>query len=190
MRVGVYGGSFDPVHLAHLIIAEQCREQARLDRVLFVPAPRPPHKQNGTVAGFAERLAMLRLAVKGHPAFQVDACEQDRPGLSYTVDTLCFFHQRDPQDEFFLIVGSDSVRDLGTWRQPQEIAKFAVLLISARPETSASQPPGYFRSQIIRSPLLDISSTEIRDRCRRGESIRYMVPEVVEQYIVEKGLYR
>jgi nicotinate-nucleotide adenylyltransferase len=189
MRVGVFGGSFDPVHLGHLILAEQCRDQAQLDRVLFVPAPRPPHKAD-TSASFDDRVAMLRLAVAGHSAFAVDTLEAERSGPSYTVETLHILHQREPKTLWFLIVGSDSVRDLGTWRQPDEIARLASLLIVARPGCEAVMPPTYFNAITVNSPLIDIASTDLRQRIESGRSIRYLVPAAVEAYIRDRGLYR
>jgi nicotinate-nucleotide adenylyltransferase len=189
MRVGIFGGSFDPVHQGHLILAEQCRDQAKLDRVLFIPAPRPPHKVNKEAASFADRLAMLQLAVAGQPAFVVDTCEQDRPGLSYTIDTLRYLRQREPQTEWFLILGGDSVRDLGTWRDPEGIAKLCKLLIVDRPGTEGVNPPGYFQYERVVSPLIDISSTDIRERLASRRSVRYLVPEGVLEFAVRVGVY-
>lgn len=190
MRMGVFGGSFDPLHLGHLILAEQCRDQARLDRVLFVPAPRPPHKQHGTAASFDDRVAMLRLALADQPTFLVDTLEGHRNGPSYTVDTLRELRQREPGDEWFLLVGSDSVRDLGTWREPEEIARLAELLVVCRSGSETVSAPPYFRSQVIQSPLIDIASTDLRRRVAEGRSIRYLVPAKVQAYIGDRGLYR
>lgn len=189
MRIGIFGGSFDPVHIAHLILAEQCREQAQLDRVLFIPAPRPPHKPNKTIASFADRVAILRLAIGIHPHFVVDTCEQDRPGLSYTVDTLRYLQQRDVGNDWFLILGSDSVRDLPTWREPAEIAKLSTLLIVQRPDAIVAKPSDAFRFQHVQSPLIDISSTMIRQKCAAGASIRYLTPAAVEEYLISRKIY-
>src|SRR6187200_183052 len=114
MRLGVFGGAFDPVHYGHLILAEQCREQARLDEVWFVPAARHPFKAGTTAAAFDRRAEMVRLAVAGHPAFRVNEMEKDRPGLSYTADTLDEFRRQNPDDELFLLVGSDTLVELPT----------------------------------------------------------------------------
>jgi nicotinate-nucleotide adenylyltransferase len=189
MRVGVFGGSFDPVHQAHLVHAEQCREQAQLDHVFFIPAPRPPHKRSGPLASFADRVAMLNLAITDQPAFSVDTCEQNRPGPSYTVETLRFLHQRDPGDQFFLIVGSDSVRDLGTWREPEEIARLCTLLIVQRPGFESVLPTTTFQYQLVESPHLDISSSAIRQQQLQGKSVRYLIPEAVRNYILQHHLY-
>src|SRR5947208_2541209 len=131
MRLGIFGGTFDPVHLAHLVMAERCREQARLDQVLFVPAPRPPHKQVQPVTPFAQRVEMLSLAISGQPAFRIDELERDRPGPSYTVDTLQELRDRDPAAELFLVVGSDSLHDLPLWYEPARILELAALLVVA-----------------------------------------------------------
>src|SRR5262249_24245927 len=117
MRIGVFGGTFDPVHLGHLILAEQCREQVRLDQVWFVPSARPPHKLDRSLTPFVHRVEMLSLALAGNPAFRVDQSEKDRPGPSYTVDTLDIFKQQRSRDEFFLLVGSDTLLDLPHWRE-------------------------------------------------------------------------
>src|SRR5262249_2907331 len=133
MRVGVFGGTFDPVHLGHLILAEQCREQGALDRVLFLPAARPPHKQERELTAFDRRVEMLALALAGHTAFAIDELEKERAGPSYTVDTLGLLRQRDPQAELFLILGADSLVDLPFWYEPAKIVELANLLIVARP---------------------------------------------------------
>src|SRR5262249_44015799 len=132
MRVGVFGGTFDPVHIAHLILAEQCRDQAKLDQVLFIPAPAPPHKQRKVLTPFAQRVEMLSLAISGQPAFRIDELEKDRAGPSYTVDTLTQLHQTHPGNEWCFILGSDSVRDLPVWYQPRRILELATLLVVAR----------------------------------------------------------
>ena len=133
MLLGIFGGSFDPVHLGHLILAEQCREQAGLDRVLFVPAARPPHKPDRRLAPFSQRVEMLALALSGQPAFQLDELENDRPGPSYTADTLDELHRRHPRAETWLILGADSVVDLPLWHEPLRILARAGLLIVGRP---------------------------------------------------------
>lgn len=189
MRVGIFGGSFDPVHLGHLILAEQCLEQGKLDRVDFVPAPRPPHKTQGTHAKYDQRVEMLSVAVQGHSQFRVNTCEQNRPGLSYTVDTLRHLHASEPENEWFLILGMDSVHDLETWRDPQGIAKLCTLMIVKRPGIKLDEPPEYFRSIYVDSPMIEISSTEIRQRAATQRSIRYQVPDSVRSFILNEKLY-
>ena len=189
MRTGVLGGSFDPVHLAHLIMAEQCREQAHLDRVLFTLAARPPHKLGQTLTPFHHRQEMLELAIAGYPAFQVSLLEKDRPGPSYTVDTLSDLRNQHPGDELLLIVGSDCLADLPTWREPKRIAALAELLVVARPGAEVKAAPDYFKWTLIQSPLIGISSSDLRKRVVAGKSIRYMVPRAVECYIEQHLLY-
>ena len=189
MRIGVFGGSFDPVHIGHLILAEQCRWQARLDKVYFVPAPRPPHKHHGTVADYSDRVDLLRLALESSPDFFLETCEEKRVGPSYTVDTLRYLRQRESGHDWFLILGADSVRDLETWREPEEIAKLCRLLTVERPGIAITQAPSYFECVRVESPLVEISSTMIRDRCRLNQSIRYLTPANVEKYLIDKQLY-
>jgi nicotinate-nucleotide adenylyltransferase len=200
MRVGIFGGTFDPVHVAHLILAEQCREQGRLDEVRFVVAARPPHKPQPVVP-FAQRVEMLALAISGQAAFRVEEVERDRPGPSYTADTLEELQRRQPNVELVLIIGSDSLHDLPLWYQPARIVQLAELLVVARPD-SAVLGAGQLRSmlhldeatpvrlQVIEVPLMAIASRDLRRRLREGRSVRYMIPRAVEAYIEDKGLYR
>jgi nicotinate-nucleotide adenylyltransferase len=198
MRLGVFGGSFDPVHLGHLILAEQSREQAHLDRVLFVPAARPPHKQGQVLTPFAQRLEMLALAIAGHPAFQISEIERDRPGLSYTVHTLTELQQQHPEAELCLLLGTDMARDLPTWRHPERILELAELVIMDRPgatlpelATLIPMPGGKSpRLRLVQAPLIEISGRDIRRRVAEGQTIRYLVPRAVEVYVQDKHLYR
>ena len=200
MRLGIFGGTFDPIHQGHLILAEQCREQARLDRVLFVPAPRPPHKSQ-PMTPFDKRVEMLALAISGQPSFQTDELEKDRPGPSYTVETLEQIQARDPAAELFLILGADSVVDLPLWFEPVRILKLATLLVVGRPgwaftgmeelrEKVGLPETIPFRLETVQCPLMEISSRDIRQRTGEGRTIRYLVPRAVEAYIGDKGLYR
>jgi nicotinate-nucleotide adenylyltransferase len=201
MRVGVFGGTFDPVHYGHLILAEQAREQGRLDEVWFIPAARPPHKSESDLTRFDHRAEMLTLAVAGHPGFRVLDLEKDRPGPSYTVDTLAELHRRHPGDEFWLLVGADTLADLGSWHEKRRLPELAGLMVMARPGHSVPgedlvraelelAPADRLRLQTIDVPLIDISSRDLRRRTAAGRSIRYFVPRAVEVYIQEKHLYR
>jgi nicotinate-nucleotide adenylyltransferase len=197
MRIGVFGGTFNPVHYAHLLLAEQAREQARLDQVLFVPAARHPFKADTTAAPFDRRAEMLRLALAGHDAFRVDEIERDRPGLSYTADTLEELQRRRPGEGLFLLVGSDTLPDLAKWHDPARVVRAATLVVRERPghplmtaEKLAAAIGAPVRMEIIAVPVDDISSRDIRQRTLEGRSIRYMTPRAVEVYIREKGLYR
>jgi nicotinate-nucleotide adenylyltransferase len=201
MRVGVFGGTFDPVHLGHLILAEQCREQGRLDQVLFVPAARPPHKDERDLSPFAQRVEMLSLAISGQPAFRIDELEKDRPGPSYTVETLAYLHRCHPEADLCLLVGGDTLHDLPMWYQPQAIVAQATLLVMARPGATLPSVEELrknlglreevpLRVQVVDVPLIDIASRDVRSRVRRGSSIRYLVPRAVEAYIQDKHLYQ
>jgi nicotinate-nucleotide adenylyltransferase len=201
MRIGVFGGTFDPVHTGHLISAEQAREQARLDAVWFVPAPHPPHKDTAGLTRFDYRVEMLRLAIAGNPAFRVDEVERDRPGPSYTADTLAELSGRHPGHEFFLLLGSDALHDLPTWHEPARVLERAGLLVTTRPghaipdaaelRVRLGLAPGVpLRLQAVVVPAIDISSHDLRARAAAGHSLRYFLPRAVECYILDKGLYR
>ena len=199
MRIGVFGGTFDPVHFGHLILAEQCREQGRLDVVLFVPAPRPPHKPQPT-ARFDQRVEMLALALAGNPAFRIDEIEKDRVGPSYTADTVAELRRRRPGDDFWLLVGSDVVRDLHLWYEPRRLLEMAGLLVMDRPGSPAPDrgelggrldlPAEAVRLEIVEAPRIDIASHDLRRRAAEGRSLRYLLPRAVECYVQDKRLYR
>ncbi|HEV2249912.1 MAG TPA: nicotinate-nucleotide adenylyltransferase [Candidatus Limnocylindria bacterium] len=185
MRVGVFGGTFDPVHVGHLAIAHAALESVRLDRVLFVLARRSPLKDRGPVAGEADRLAMLELAVAGEPRFAVSRVELDRSGPSYTVETL---EQLAGGDELFLILGSDASAALPRWKDAPRIAKLATIVVAERP--GAPERMGGAPIVTFDAPRLDISSRELRARAARGLSLRYLVPEPAWRHIEARGLYR
>ncbi len=200
MKIGVFGGTFDPVHLAHLIVAEQCREQANLDQVWFVPAARPPHKTDKEISAFDRRSDMIQLAIAGQPVFRVNALEKDRPGPSYTADTLEEMQRANPGVELHLILGSDCLPDLPGWHDPIRIVRQASLLIAARPgwavwsevelRTALKLPDDVpLRMQVASIPLIDIASRDLRRRVAEGKSIRYFVPAAVEAYIADKQMY-
>jgi nicotinate-nucleotide adenylyltransferase len=185
VRVGVFGGTFDPVHVGHLAIAHAALESVPLDRVLFVLARRSPLKERGPVAGEADRLRMLELAVAGEPRFRVSRVELDRDGPSYTVETL---ERLAGADDLFLILGSDAIADFPRWKDPERIAKLATLVVAERP----GAPERLGDTPIVRfdAPRLDISSRELRARAARGLSLRYLVPEPAWKHIEARGLYR
>jgi nicotinate-nucleotide adenylyltransferase len=188
MRLGILGGSFNPIHHGHLVIAERAAEQARLDRVLLVPAAQPPLKEARDVAPAAERLALVKAAVRGHPLFEVSDLEIRRGGVSYTVDTLRELAKRLPSAEFFLILGADAAELLPRWKSIDEVAARATFLFAARPghEIRARMP----KQKMVEVPLLEISSTELRERLRHGRSVRWLVPETVRLRLERKRLYR
>lgn len=200
MRLGIFGGSFDPVHFGHLLLAESCLEQLRLDRVLFVPAGAPPHKQGHELTPAGQRLEMLALAIAGHPAFEVSPLEIDRGGVTYTVDTLEALRAERPADELFLLLGGDMFADLSNWRRPKRVVELALPAVVNRP----GAPPLDFgllaglatpeRRQAaeaaqVQMPLVGFSSSEIRLRVSEGRSIRFRTPRAVEKYIEVQGLY-
>ena len=201
MRIGLFGGSFDPVHYGHLLLAEYCREQSKLDQVLFMPAATSPHKSEQKPADAQARIEMLRLAMGGHEAFELSELEVDRGGVSYTVDTLAALRKQSPDAEWFFLMGGDSLADLPTWRDPQRICELATPLVVGR---HGFAEPDYFglakfveggrlaeiQQHYVEMPLIELSSTEIRRRVQEDLSIRYQVPRSVEKYIETQGLYR
>ena len=184
-RLGVFGGTFDPVHVGHLAIALAALETVPLDEVLFVPARQSPLKTEGPVASAEDRYAMLVRAIGDEPRFGLSRVELEREGPSYTVDTL---EELKDRGELFLILGSDTFADLGDWRSPERIRGLATILVARRPH--APPPDAASGARVFDAPLLDISSSELRDRAARGLSLRYLVPDGVWQHIEHHGLYR
>jgi nicotinate-nucleotide adenylyltransferase len=205
MRVGVFGGSFDPVHVGHLIAAECAREQARLDRVVFVPVATPPHKPGRILADGRHRLEMLALAIGGHDAFAVSPVELDRGGTSYTIDTLTTLAATHPHDTLVLLLGPDALAGLPTWREPKQIAALAEIVPVERdslddlsttvarggladllgPEATAA-----ILARRVRMPAVGIRATDLRAAVSAGRSIRYRTPRAVERFIATHGLYQ
>lgn len=199
MRIGVFGGTFDPVHIGHLALAEQCRDQCELDEVWFVPAGVPPHKSPSDITPGPDRLELLEFAIAGHEQFRIQRWELDRSGPTYTYETLEHFRQESPANEYFLLLGSDAVRDLPQWRQPHRILQLANVVAANRgddPGLDVERLSGEFtpeeisRIHPIVMPGLAISSTDLRAMVRAGRSIRYLVPRAVEIAIAQKRLYR
>lgn len=197
-RLGMLGGTFDPIHYGHLIAAQSAAEELSLDQVLFVPCGIPPHKDMATVAPAAERHALTRLATADNPLFQVSTVELDRPGPSYTVHTLAQLTDHYPDDRLFVVVGLDSFAGVAGWYESERLFQLAEFVVVSRPgyngtlldQTLADLAPWQReRVQALSIPSLDISSTELRERVRRGRSIRYLVPESVRNYIEENRLY-
>lgn len=204
MRIGIFGGSFDPVHVGHLIAAECAREQARLDRVLFVPAAQPPHKPGRILAPGPHRVEMLSLAIGGHDAFAVSSIELDRGGTSYTVDTLTSLASTNPGDTLVLLLGPDALADLPTWREPARIAALAEIVPIERESLDdlealagtrladllGTEAVSAMLARRVRMPTLGIRATALRNAIAAGRSIRYQTPRAVERYIATHGLYR
>jgi len=205
VRIGVFGGSFDPVHIGHLLAAECCREQAGLDRVLFVPAAIQPHKQQRQLAAGQQRLEMLALATGGHDAFAVSGDEIERGGVSYTVETLERLKTAHRGDELLLILGPDAFLGLPSWREPERIVELAGIIAVEREsldDLAAAVSRGPLESLLgrdrlarviaerVRLPAIGIRASDLRSAVAAGKSIRYRTPRAVEQYITAHGLYR
>ncbi|HWO73631.1 MAG TPA: nicotinate-nucleotide adenylyltransferase [Dehalococcoidia bacterium] len=184
------GGTFDPIHIAHLVLAEQAREQLKLDRVLFIPAGDPWRKAHRHVSAARHRVEMVRLAIEDNPAFELDEREVRRQGPTYTVDTLHELRRDYPLDELFLLLGEDALADLPFWRDPEGIAAAARIVVAPRAGVAPSELP-FDSGRIVHidMPRLEISSTDLRARASTGRSLRYLVPSSVEAYIRENRLY-
>lgn len=205
MKIGIYGGSFDPIHNAHLVLAECAREQLGLDQVRFVPAKISPLKQDRLPIDDKHRSEMVRLAINGNSSFSIDTRELDRGGVSYTIDTLSEMKSESPEAEFWLLMGADSLADFKKWKSPSQLLELCQLGVMVRPDRNgaiqeldwseaeellpeALKARGVGRA--IHAPTLQISSTDLRLRCREARSIRYQVPAAVEAYIRQNGLYQ
>ncbi|MCS6845784.1 MAG: nicotinate-nucleotide adenylyltransferase [Caldilineales bacterium] len=198
MRLGVLGGTFDPIHLGHLILAEEARDRLRLDRVLLAPAADPPHKDGRRVSPAEHRVRMVALAVADNPHLVLSRVDVDRPGPHFTLDMVrLLLAEHGPDTELFFLMGQDSLVDLPTWHRPRELMALCRLVAFSRPdvpldwEALEAALPGV-REQVILlpMPLLQISGTDLRQRVREGRTIRYQVPAAVEAYILAQGLYR
>lgn len=188
MKLGLLGGSFNPIHHGHLVIATRAAEALKLDRVLFIPAATSPLKRGREFASPGDRWAMVRLALRGNPLFEADDLELRRGGLSYTVDTLRELGLRSPSADLHLILGADATRLLPRWKALDEVRKRVTFVVISRPGHRIRGEMAKYCH--VDSPLLEISSSEIRERARKGLSLRYLVPEAVERYVRKKGLYR
>ena len=189
MRLGIYGGSFDPPHLGHLLPVIDAAERLGLDGVRFVPAAIQPLKVGRASASPADRLAMTERLVQGIPGFSVDPAEIDRPGLSYTVDTLAAAAAESPGAELFLLLGADAYALFDQWREPERILSLATIVVMVRGD-GADGPRGRPGVRVLQSRRVDVSSTELRARVRDGRTIRGFVPDAVADYIAEHRLYR
>lgn len=186
MRIGILGGTFDPIHLGHLAAARAAMDCAQLDRVLFIPTGVPPHRPP-TVADPEQRIEMCRLAIDGEEGFEVSDIEVRRQGLSYTVDTLRELHRLHPAGELFLILGWDAAKLLSTWHEPDEIRRLATVVVVTRP---GSGPLTGTSDTVCERPTPDISASKLRRALARGDRVTDMLPEAVAAYIATHGLYR
>lgn len=195
-RIGIMGGTFDPIHIAHLAIAEDVRIQLNLDKVLFIPAGMPAFKMDSTVSSPHHRLMMTQLATKSNPYFEVSDIEIERKGVTYTIDTVHELEARYPEASFFFIAGSDALLDIDKWRNAEDLAQLLTFVATSRPgyvQQLTTEQMNHlneqFRIEWADVAQLDISSSMIRERIKDGRSIRYLVPPEVEEYMSAMGLY-
>jgi nicotinate-nucleotide adenylyltransferase len=197
-RIGLFGGTFDPPHLGHLILASEAQSQLELDRLLWILTPEPPHKQEQSITPSEHRLAMVNLAIADNPAFELSRIELDRPGPHYTLDTIKLVAQQNPDADIVPIIGGDSLRDLPKWHRSREIVYACHWIgVMRRPNDRANldqlerELPG-IRSKIhyVDAPLLEIASRDIRDRIALGKTVRYYLPPDVYEYIEQHQLYQ
>lgn len=192
-RVGLFGGSFNPVHVGHLVIAEQALSQANLDLVLWMPAFRPPHKADARMPSAFDRLAMCRLATVGQPGFEVSDLEIQREGVSFTVDTVRKLEELHPDWDLHMILGSDSLAALDTWKDPAGLLEKVTLIVYPRhgdEKTAERLEATQARGFLLDAPLLAISASDVRGRLARGQSVRYLIPDRVLSYVEDHALYR
>jgi nicotinate-nucleotide adenylyltransferase len=190
VRLGIFGGTFDPPHFGHLALAEWARVELALDAVWFVPAGTPPHKRGGAPSAARHRLAMTRLAVRGNPAFRVSPLECRRRGPSYTIDTVRALARAYPGARLHLLMGADTYATFAGWREPDAIARAATLVVALRPGARAPRRVrGTRRVAWLANPGLDVSSRALRARAARDRSLRYLVPDAVMRYVARHRLY-
>jgi len=198
LKVAVLGGTFNPIHRGHLLIARTAADSLALDRVLFVPCSAPPHKDDGELLDGKHRLELVRLAIRGDPRFEVSRVELDREGPSYSVDTLRQLHRERPGDQFFFIVGSDNFHDVGHWKEFAELAGLCEFLVIERPGCVLRLPPPsvpanrlhLLRYQVLRGPTLDVSSSEVRGLLHQRGDVSHWVPPEVCRHIRSRRLYQ
>jgi nicotinate-nucleotide adenylyltransferase len=192
VRIGLYGGTFDPIHIGHLRAAETAREEMGLDLVAFLPSAVPPHRA-APLTPADDRLAMARLATGPHPSFEAWDTELRRPGPSYTVQTVEALLAERPADAFVLVVGADTWPEMASWREPQRLLRLVEVAVVDRPRHAAVDPVAPFPDargvRRVEGPVLPISASAVRERARQGKSVRFLVPDEVAEYIARRGLY-
>lgn len=184
-RIGIFGGSFDPIHIGHLIIAQHALIELNLKKLIFIPANLSPFKENNK-ASAEQRYEMTRLAIIDNPNFEVSDIEIKRGGISYTIDTIYYFKSLYPDKDYYFIMGLDAYRGLKGWKEIEKLRKYVKFVVAIR---EGIEPKQDIEAIFIKAPLIDISSSLIRDYIRKGYSIRYLVPERVRDYILEQKLY-
>lgn len=188
MKIGILGGTFNPIHIGHLILAEEAREKLGLDKIIFVPAYLPPHKDNGEIADAGCRFEMIKIAIKDNPNFFVSDIEIKRSGRSYTIDTLRQLKKKYGHDELYFIIGSDLLKYLDEWKDLGQIAEMVKFVAATRPGYPLERIPSYIQTMPIRA--VDVSGFEIRSRIKEGKSFRYLVPAGVFKYLLKKRIYQ
>lgn len=192
------GGTFDPLHYGHLVAAEMARHEFTLEKVIFIPTGNPPHKENQKVTPPLDRYEMVKRAIVNNPFFEVSPIEMEREGYSYTVDTLRMLHQEYPEHQLYFITGADAFREIFTWKDVHSVLSLCHFIGASRPgfepdeflkELERIYPEFLPHMHLLDVPALAISSTDIRQRVKKGKPIRYLLPESVREYILEKGLY-
>jgi nicotinate-nucleotide adenylyltransferase len=193
MKIGIFGGTFNPPHYGHLIVAEFIREEVGLDKIIFIPCSIPPHKQNNEylsqIASPEHRFEMVKLAITGNKFFEVSDIEINRGGVSYTIDTVNYFVSNFPEEKFYLLIGADQFAEFHTWRKPDEIVQKVNLIVFNRPGFVIPKTEFSKFATFITIPNIEISASTIRKRIRHGKSIKYLVPPAVEEYILANKLY-
>jgi nicotinate-nucleotide adenylyltransferase len=202
MKIGILGGTFNPIHIGHLTIAEHACDELGLNRLLIIPAAIPPHKQGEKIVEAGHRLEMVKLATRDNQKFEISDIELKRQGVSYSVETLRIIQAKvKVLSEYYLIVGSDMVGDLDTWKEIDKLIEMCTFVVAVRPgfkkknwKQMGVNLPESIRDKVLQhtleNPMVEVSSTDIRRRVREGKSIRHMVPKAVEEYIIRQGLYK
>jgi nicotinate-nucleotide adenylyltransferase len=192
MKIGIFGGTFNPPHMGHLITLESVRDQLRFDEVLLIPSRQPPNKPNSSLASGQDRFEMTGLAVRGNSSLKVSDIELRREGTTYTVDTLRYLAGEYRSAELYFIMGADNYTEFETWKRPDEILTYADVVVMSRPGWDAAPSKSKFARAVhfLNVPLIGISGTDIRRRVKLGRSIRYLVPRPVEDYISQHNLYK
>lgn len=197
-KIGIMGGTFNPIHFGHLILAQNALEQLELDKILFMPTNNPPHKEKAELATDYDRAQMIRLAIQGNPCFELSQLEYEREGITYTADTLTILKKQCPDTEWYFIVGADSLFEMESWKDPQTIFNLCTILAAGRDQVPAKEIDEQikllkenYKARIIhfKMPVIEISSSEIRNKAAEKKSVRYYVPDSVKDYIEQNGLY-
>lgn len=198
-KVGILGGTFNPIHMGHLIMAELALEQFQLEKVIFMPSKNPPHKQGAFIASDEHRKQMIELSIKGNKKFELSTLELEREGITYTVDTLNYLVNNFPEEEYYFIIGADSLFQLETWKEPKKILGLANIVAATRYHIAVEvmkEQVRYLENtytgkiEILDIPTIELSSKSIRERIESGKTIRYFTPEKVHEYILANKLYQ